>query len=825
MIKVQRIQSLIDARLAGDVLAESEALLLAEVHDTKALARASASLRDDGFANIVTYSRKVFIPLTTLCRDVCHYCTFAKTPRHIASVFMSVDEVLDSCRTAAALGCKEALFTLGEKPELRYRVAREALADLGFATTLDYVAHVAGRVLEETGLLPHINAGCMTSAEIDKLRAVSASMGLMLESAAERLCQKGMPHYGSPDKQPAARLATIERAGRKQVPFTSGILIGIGETRRERIESLLQLRASHERHGHLQEIIIQNFRAKPHTKMAMAAEPNIEELTWSVAVARLIFGSNMSIQVPPNLSPAHLRQLVDAGINDWGGVSPLTPDFINPEAPWPHVEQLATETGLAGKHLRERLTIYPRYAMEPEHWLDKNLRTWVRRAVDASGFPRGDDWAAGELAKPPGDIVKRIQSDVDAAGVSNDIVAIIARGVRRDRLDEAAITRLFEARGDDFGYVCRKANELRRQVNGDVVTYVVNRNINYTNICYFKCRFCAFSLGKRDEHLRGKPYDLDLDEIARRSREAWARGATEVCMQGGIHPHYSGRTYIDFVQTVKRAVPEIHVHAFSPLEIWQGAKTLGVSTADFLAHLQSAGLDSLPGTAAEILDDEVRATICPDKLSSSEWLDVMQTAHAVGLPTTATMMFGHVDAPRHWARHLVRIRELQRRTGGFTEFVPLPFVAAEAPIYAAGAARRGPSFREAVLVHAIARIVFHGLIDNIQASWVKLGTSGVAACLQAGANDVGGTLMNESITRAAGAKHGEEWSPASIESTISNLDRVPLQRTTLYGPAPLERNNAAIRARPLASVINTPPCRARNERPRVPLVGRLQNTG
>jgi FO synthase len=806
-------------------MTESEARSLADVRDTTALARASASLRDSGFANVVTYSRKVFIPLTTLCRDVCHYCTFAKTPRQIAEPFLSVDEVLDSCRAAEAVGCKEALFTLGERPELRYRVARDALADLGFETTLDYVAHVAGRVLAETGLLPHINAGCMSAAEIEKLRPVSASMGVMLESASERLCEKGMPHYGSPDKLPAVRLATIERAGECGVPFTSGILIGIGETRRERIESLLQLQASHERHGHVQEIIIQNFRAKPDTKMADAVEPDLEELIWTIAVARLIFGADMSIQAPPNLSPNALRQLVSAGINDWGGISPVTPDFVNPEAPWPHLAQLEKETASAGKYLVERLTIYPAYAVRPEHWLDDNLRTTVLRAIDAGGYPRSDDWVAGELAEPPVEIVERARLGVDAAQVSSDIVEIVARGCQLKPLEESEISRLFDARGNDFSYVCRKADELRTQVNGDVVSYAVNRNINYTNICYFKCQFCAFSKGKRNEHLRGKPYDLDTDEIARRSREAWARGATEVCMQGGIHPHYTGQTYIDIVKTVKGAAPQMHVHAFSPLEVWQGAKTLGVTTKEFLRELQSAGLGSLPGTAAEILDDDVRATICPDKLSSNEWLEVIETAHAVGLRTTATMMFGHVDGPRHWARHLIQIRELQRHTGGFTEFVPLPFVPTEAPIYARGEARQGPSFREAVLVHAVARIVFHDLIDNIQASWVKLGTSGVAMCLQAGANDVGGTLMNESITRAAGAKHGQEWSAGQIESTIRSLGRIPLQRTTLYGTASVERNYAAKQARPLASAINTAPGKNRYERPQGSLVRRLLNTG
>ena len=835
-----RLLSLTEKCLSGGVLSDTEALSLADVVDTGLLCQASAELRDRGFQNVMTYSPKVFIPLTKLCRDVCHYCTFAKTPKHLAQAYMRVDEVLESCRKAEALGCKEALFTLGEKPELRYRTARQALADLGFDTTLDYLAHVASRVLAETSLLPHINAGCMTAAEIEKLRAVSASMGIMLESASERLCQAGMPHYGSPDKLPATRLATIERAGEAQVPFTSGILIGIGETRRERIEALLLLRESHARHEHLQEIIVQPFRAKPDTKMSAHAEPVLDDLLWTIAVARLIFGPRMSIQAPPNLSPTALGQLVGAGINDWGGVSPLTPDFVNPEAPWPHIERLSRETNVAGKHLQERLTIYPRYALQPERWLDENLHRRILAAIDASGYPRNDDWVAGESCDPPlavtqqlmvdraanreadrDAVTRQLMADRDTGRVSDDIVNIVSRGALGVALSNQEITRLFAARGEDFGYVCNKADALRAQVNGDVVTYVVNRNINYTNICYFKCQFCAFSKGKLSENLRGKPYDLDTGEIARRSREAWARGATEVCMQGGIHPHYTGRTYLDILQQVKSAVPEMHVHAFSPLEVWQGAKTLGISTEAFLVELKRAGLGSLPGTAAEILDDGVRARICPDKLNSSDWIAVIETAHAVGLKTTATMMFGHVDTPVHWARHLIEIRELQRRTGGFTEFVPLPFVAREAPIYRKGRARRGPSFREAVLVHAVARIVLHGLIDNIQASWVKLGTGGVVVCLQAGANDVGGTLMNESITRAAGAQHGQEWPATQIESAIRKLGRTSMQRTTLYGTASIERNKAARHAEPLARVVNTKPRRPERKADRAPLVRSL----
>lgn len=774
---------------------EAEALALATRTDTDVLCRDAARLRDAGFGQVITVSRKVFIPLTMLCRDVCHYCTFAKAPRGVQSPYLTEDAVLEIARAGVAAGCDEALFTLGDKPELRYRAAREALDTMGFATTVDYLAHMARRVLDETGLLPHINAGVMEEAEIRALREVSASQGIMLETASDRLCGKGMPHHGSPDKVPAVRLETIAAAGRVKVPFTSGILIGIGETRRERIEALLALRDLNDRYGHIQELIVQNFRAKPGTRMTHAPEPDRDDHLWSVAVARLIFGPSMSIQAPPNLRADAIGAMIGAGLNDWGGVSPVTADHVNPEAPWPALESLSRETAEAGKALAPRLAVYPRHAT-PD-WLAPNVRAAVVRRSDGAGLAHEGSWRVGETTANSGLAAPRLAA-------SDGIARIIDAGVRGSGIDAAGIVRLFEARGGAVQDVCRAADDLRRDVNGDTVTYVVTRNINYTNICSFACSFCAFSKGSRDADLRGAPYDLKMEEIVRRAREAWERGATEVCMQGGIHPDYSGETYLEICGAVKAAVPGMHVHAFSPLEVAQGAESLGQSVPAFLARLRAAGLGTLPGTAAEILEDGVRDVLCPDKLGAQGWLDVIRQAHLTGLRTTATIMFGHVETYADWAVHLNRIRALQDDTGGFTEFVPLPFVHMEAPLYRRGLARQGPSFREAVLMHAVARLALHGAIDNIQTSWVKMGPEGARRALAAGVNDMGGTLMNESISRAAGTTHGQECPPERMETMIREAGRTPRQRTTLYGDAPAEQVARSFRAAGLAETVNHP---------------------
>jgi FO synthase len=734
---------------------------------------------------IITYSPKVFIPLTKLCRDVCHYCTFARPPRRGERAYMTADEVLGVARAGAEAGCHEALFTLGDKPELRYRAAREELADLGCATTIEYLARMCDLVLAETGLLPHVNPGVMTREDLELLRPVSASMGLMLETSSERLGAKGAPHYGSPDKLPARRLETIRLAGELAIPFTTGILIGIGETREERIDALEAIAALHLRYGHVQEVIVQNFRAKAGTKMAAHPEPPLEELLWTARAARELLPADVHLQVPPNLSYDDFPRLLEAGIDDWGGVSPVTIDHVNPEAPWPEIERLRLATEEAGFELAARLPIYPEYVADLERWADPRVAAEILRHADAAGLARDDRWAAGASEPPP-------------------FLPAAAAPLRLgdEELDEDEVTALLSARGRELAAVLRAADDLCREVCGDTVSYVVTRNINYTNVCYFRCGFCAFSKGKLAENLRGAPYLVPLDEILRRCHEAWERGAVEVCLQGGIHPGFDGDYYVDVCRAIKEELPDLHVHAFSALEVWQGAATLGLPLADYLARLRDVGLASLPGTAAEILDDEIRRVICPDKVTTAQWLEVHDTAHREGLRSTTTMMFGSVEGSRSWARHLLALREQQKRTGGFTEFVPLPFVHMEAPIFLKGRARPGPTFREALLVHAVARLALHPHITNIQASWVKLGADGAQAVLNAGANDLGGTLMNESISRAAGAAHGQEMPPEGMEAAIRAIGRTPRQRTTLYGTPDPERTRLSYGAPPLAEPVN-----------------------
>ncbi|MEA2445815.1 MAG: synthase [Thermoleophilales bacterium] len=793
---------------------EAAALVSARGGDLEALMAAACLVRDRERGRIVTYSRNVFIPLTKLCRDVCHYCTFAQQPKPGERAFMTIEEVLKVAEAGRAAGCDEALFTLGDKPELRYRAAREELEAMGCRTTLEYLERAAGAVLRETGLLPHLNPGVVGPAELRRLRAVSGSMGIMLESSSARLLEPGQAHHGSPDKVPGVRLATIDAAGRLAIPFTSGILIGIGETRTERIESLLALRQLHERHDHLQEVIVQNFRAKPGTLMARAPEPSREELLWTIAAARVILPPTVSVQAPPNLSDDEFGGLLDAGLDDWGGVSPVTIDHVNPEAPWPDLARLESVTAQRGFDLVPRLTLHPRYARRLDGWVHEDVRPAVRVLSDSIGHGRRFGWHVGAEQPPPASYPGRV-----ARRPPHDHFARALDSVQRGAPTEDDVAMLLSARGADLEHVVTAADSLRREVCGDEVTYVVNRNINYTNVCYFRCGFCAFSKGKLAANLRGKPYLVPAEEVVRRCVEAWDRGATEVCLQGGIHPGFDGNFYLGLVEAIKAELPAIHIHAFSPLEVWQGAATLELPLREYLERLRDAGLGTLPGTAAEILDDAVREVLCPDKISTAQWCEVMRTAHEVGLRTTSTIMFGHVDGPEHWARHLLVIRRLQSETGGFTEFVPLPFVHMEAPLALRGQARSGPTLEETLLVHAVARLALHPLVTNVQASWTKLGERGVALALAAGVNDLGGTLMNESISRAAGASHGQELAPEQMDALIASLGRTPRQRTTLYGTPAAAQVARSYGAPPLTEPRNPPareaalPRRARLIRP------------
>ena len=731
----------------------------------------AAAVRNAAHGGRITYSPKVFIPLTHLCRDKCGYCTFAQPPARVQAPYLSPDEVLAIARAGADAGCHEALFTLGERPELRYPAAREWLDAQGYASTVEYLVAMCALVRDETGLLPHGNAGALDIDELSAVRAVTASQGMMLESLnAELAC-----HAGSPDKTPERRLATLEAAGALSIPFTTGILCGIGESRSDRLVALAAIADAHRRHGHVQEVIVQNFLPKPGTAMFRAAPCPENDYLWSVAAARLVLPPEIHVQAPPNLSEDFGR-LLDAGIDDWGGVSPVTPDHVNPERPWPAIERLREVTEARGFTLAPRLTIYPTFALDPERWLDKAMRFPVfdRSDAEALGREPGERWYAGADDEPP----ILLPATPSAGGAVGEVLAGVLMG-QEVGIDE--IVTLFGARGREVPAVAEVADELRRRTVGDTVTWVANRNINYTNVCTFKCKFCAFSKGPLSLNLRGTPYLLEVDEITRRVAEAEALGATEVCLQGGIHPSFDGDYYIDVIAAVREASESIHIHGFTALEVTEGAKRLGEPLAQYLRRLMDAGLKTLPGTAAEILDDEVRATLCPDKINTEEWLDAHRTAHGIGLRSNITIMFGSIEQPLSWARHIVRTRDLQRETGGFTEFVPLPFVHMAAPIYLQHKSRRGPTFREALLMHAVARIAYHPWLTNIQVSWVKMGVSGARQALLAGVNDLGGTLMDENISRAAGASHGQRMDEEAFRAIVEPIGRPLEQRTTLYG--------------------------------------------
>ncbi|MEU8120969.1 bifunctional FO biosynthesis protein CofGH [Spirillospora sp. NPDC049024] len=816
----------------GKTLDRSEAttLLRARGAQLDDLLAHAARVRDAGLEaagrpGVITYSRKVFIPLTRLCRDRCGYCTFATVPHRLDSPYLSPDEVLEIARRGAEMGCKEALFTLGDRPEDRWRPAREWLDAHGYDDTLSYVRAMAIRVLEETGLLPHLNPGVLTWRDFQRLKPVAPSMGMMLETTATRLfSERGGPHFGSPDKDPAVRLRVLEDAGRTNVPFTTGILIGIGETVEERADAIFEIRRTMREYGAIQEVIVQNFRAKPDTKMRDTPDAELEELAATIAVTRLVLGPKARVQAPPNLVADQYALMLRAGIDDWGGVSPLTPDHVNPERPWPQIDELAARTAGAGFELRERLTIYPEYVRRGEPWLDPRLAGHVAALADpATGLAREDAVLEGRpWQEPDGGFTASgrtdLHTEIDTTGrtadrrddfdeVYGDWDALRDRMAAPQRFDadvKAALARaerdpaglsddealaLLHADGPELDALAALADGLRRDAVGDEVTYVVTRNINFTNVCYTGCRFCAFAQRRTD----ADAYTLSLEQVGDRVDEAWEAGATEVCMQGGIHPDLPGTAYFDLAREVKRRAPGIHLHSYSPMEVVNGASRTDLSIREWLEAAKEAGVDSLPGTAAEILDDDVRWVLTKGKLPTDQWVEVVTTAHEIGIPTTSTMMYGHVDTPAHWVAHIRLLRSIQERTGGFSEFVLLPFVHHNSPIYLAGLARPGPTARENVAVHALARILLHGAIPNIQTSWVKLGDELCTRVLQGGVNDLGGTLMEETISRMAGSENGSFKPISELEAIAARAGRPARQRTTLYGEVPAERLEASRR--------------------------------
>lgn len=761
--------------------ATAEVLLHARGDDLDALLDAAGRVRDAGLAargraGVVTYSRKVFVPVTHLCRDRCHYCVFVDTPGGLArrgiAPYMEADEVVALAAQGAALGCREALFTLGDRPEDRWPAAREWLDARGYASTVEYLHHLGTRVLAETGLLPHMNPGVMTWGELQRLRPVSPSMGMMLETTSRDLwAVRGNVHYGSPDKDPAVRLRVLADAGRSRVPFSTGLLLGIGETYADRVQTVLAIRDVHARFGHVQETIVQNFRAKPRTAMQGAPDLGTQEYVAAVAVTRLLLGPDAVVQAPPNLTDAgELALLLRAGVDDWGGVSPLTPDHVNPERPWPHLDDLARLTAASGFTLRQRLTVHAPYVHDRERWLDPALHAHVAAHADPAGLAdeqapvRGLPWRPVVLAG----------TAADGTGTGGPAVLVddVRRALARAEDDPAGLTdaqyaTLLGADGADLEALTVLADAVRADVVGAELTYVVNRNLDAT-----------LWRGDGDE----RPDALGPAEVAALVDEAWSLGATEICAQGAVPASAGPEGYLDLARAVKAARPGVHLHAFRPAEVDDGARRTGTTRAAYAAALRDAGVDTVPGTGARILDDTLRAVLSDgQEVSVADWLDLVAAAHRAGLRSTSTLVYGHLEGPEHVVRHLRLLAALQDATGGFTELIPMPFVPGDAPPHVARLTRGGPSPRETRAVHAVARLALHGRVDHVQAAWPKLGVDGALAVLAGGADDLGGVLLDGTLRPDAGPEQGLQLTEADVARVAATLGRRVRRRSTTYG--------------------------------------------
>ncbi|WP_409047584.1 7,8-didemethyl-8-hydroxy-5-deazariboflavin synthase CofG [Microbacterium sp. HA-8] len=744
--------------------ADAEALLTAAGDEFDALLDAAAAVRDEGLRRagrpgVLTYSRKVFLPVTTLCRDRCHYCVFVDTPGQLLRahkpLYMSAEQVLTVARRGAALGCKEALFTLGDRPEQRWPEARTWLDAHGYASTLDYVAAMARLVRRETGLLPHLNPGVMTLDELRALRPTAPSMGMMLETTSRRLFEEpGQVHFGSPDKDPDVRLRVIDDAGTARVPFTTGILVGIGETLRDRAESLIAIRDAHERHGHVQEVIVQNFRAKPRTAMQGAPDADLREYAAAIAVARLVLGPDMRIQVPPNLSdPAEFELLVRAGADDWGGVSPLTADHVNPERPWPHLDDLTARTADLGFVLRERLTAHPEYIRDAALWLDPEIIPATLALADPdSGLAAEDAPASTATRRAPragrGDPASRTADLVSRA--ADDPAA----------LDDAEWVALLEATGTALDALAETADQLRRFTAGEAVSIVDNRNVSSSA---YRARPA------------GEPDTFDLRDLTGIVRDARDLGVSELCVQGLVDPREAPDAALEIARTIRDAGPGIHLHAFRPADIDDLARRTGMGLDDALAAMREAGVHTVPGTGVKILSERVRPLVAPDDLATPRWVEVITAAHRAGFRSTSVLFYGHVETAAERVAHLRRLMAIQTETGGFTEIVPIPL-----PGHGVALVPGRPAIDEHRAMFAVARLMLSGTIPHVQVPWPRLDDNTVQTLLRSGADDLGGTLRDGRVLPRVGVEYGREMTLERAARISGGLFRPLRVRTTDY---------------------------------------------